>query len=92
MLLTAPAKSLLSAPFGMCVIAKKRIPHTHALLGVSCFARAAATRALHHSVAPKREAAPSRQVTQVGGNQLSLETPRNTVGMYAGCFGTSPSR
>lgn len=30
-------------------------------------------------MAARREAAPSRQVTQVGSNQLSLETPRNTV-------------
>ena len=47
--------------------------------GLSCFARAAATRSLHQSVAARREAAPSRQVAQVGSNQLSLETPRNTV-------------
>ena len=30
-------------------------------------------------MAARREAAPSRQVAQVGSNQLSLETPRNTV-------------
>lgn len=35
-----------------------------------------------HQTSTVREAAPQRQVAQTGSNQLSLETPRNTVGMY----------
>ncbi|WFD19431.1 kinase that interacts with cdc31p [Malassezia caprae] len=64
-MLAAPAKSVLSVPFG-----------------ASRFARAVAGRAIHSSSASLREPTPSRQVAQVGSNQLSLEQPRNAVGAY----------
>lgn len=43
--------------------------------------RVGIARGLHQTNAT-REAAPERQVAQTGSNQLSLEKPRNTVGMY----------
>lgn len=41
-----------------------------------------AARNFHQSTTPKRELASPRQAAQEGSNQLSLETPRNTVGMW----------
>lgn len=41
-----------------------------------------AARSLHQTAAPARQIDSQRQLAQAGSNQLSLETPRNTVGMY----------
>lgn len=72
MMLAAPVKSVLSAPFSMF--------NKFLFSGTSCFTRAIVGRAIHGTTTTRRDPTPSRQVAQVGSNQLSLEQPRNAVG------------